>query len=408
VDYWWTDYGGCGGPADRSLFWSNYYFDAHIQAYRQNRPLVLSRYGGLGDHRYPIGFSGDTFQAFITLDFEVKMTPMAANVLFGYWSHDIGGFHNGNGSPGDGDPSNVTGSELLLRWIQFGAVSPICRTHCDHCERRIWLFPHFQWMRQALVLRNALVPYIYSYTRKTHETGIALVHPMYYENPTADEAYSYTAQYMFGDNIVAAPISTVSDKTTHAVQKSVWLPPGTWRNWNGTKSYTGPTVVNDNYYAQDIPLFVRSGVVIPLQTQDSVISPFADPIMWTIFPGASSGSGQIYEDDSESLDYLENQFSTTTVDYKQVSPTSLQITVNPTQGSFSGIPTTRKHIVQIRGWDNQPKSVMVNGQTIPPGTGTPGWYISNDAELDITAGALVISTGSFSIKTAVSVVVQIN
>jgi len=364
--------------------------------------LVLSRYGGLGNHRYPIGFSGDTFQAFLTLDFEVQMTPMAANVLFGYWSHDIGGFHSGNGSPGDGDPKNVTGSELLLRWIQFGAVAPIDRTHCDHCERRIWLFPHFEWMKQAFVLRNALVPYIYTNARNAFETGVSLVHPMYYANPNSEEAYSYKTQYMFGQDIIAAPITTVTNPQSHAVPKAVWLPSGVWVNWNGTKTYQGPIVVNDNYGVQDIPIFVRSGVVIPLQTAASVVSSFANPIMWTVFPGANSGRGQIYEDDGNSLDYMSNRYATTNVAYT-VSISTIMVNISPTSGSFSGMPTSRSHMVQIRDYINNPASVKVNGQTIPPGTGTPGWYISNTYTLDITQGALVISTGNLPVNSQISV-----
>jgi len=330
------------------------------------------------------------------------MTPMAANVLFGYWSHDIGGFHSGNGSPGDGDPKNVTGSELLLRWIQFGAVAPIDRTHCDHCERRIWLFPHFQWMKQAFVLRNALVPYIYTNARYAFETGVSLVHPMYYANPNSQEAYSYKTQYMFGQDIIAAPITTVTNPQSHAVPKAVWLPSGVWVNWNGTRSYQGPTVVNDNYGVQDIPLFVRSGVVIPLQTTASVVSSFADPVMWTVFPSANSGQGQIYEDDGNSLDYMSIYYTRTNVAYTSTA-TTIMVNISPTSGSFSGMPTSRYHMVQIRGYNNNPSSVKVNGQTIPQGTGTPGWYISNTYTLDITQGALVISTGNLPVNSQISV-----
>ena len=62
---------------------------------QNKRPLVLSRYGGLGNHRGPIGFSGDTLRRWDTLDYEIYMTSRASNVLFGYWSHDIGGFSGG-------------------------------------------------------------------------------------------------------------------------------------------------------------------------------------------------------------------------------------------------------------------------------------------------------------------------
>ena len=52
---------------------------------RGRRPLCLSRYGGWGNHREPIGFSGDTLRKWDTLHYEVYMTPRAANVGFAYW-----------------------------------------------------------------------------------------------------------------------------------------------------------------------------------------------------------------------------------------------------------------------------------------------------------------------------------
>lgn len=158
VDYWWTDWGGCesgtpgiptlthdergrcagwvhasGGSAGgctRVFWWGNYVFFSDptrfgsTAAGRANgkRGLVLTRYGGLGAHRYPVGFSGDAQQNYATLQYQVEMTPTASNVLFGWWSHDIGGFHNGTGYKGDEDPQSLRGSELYLRWLQFGAV----------------------------------------------------------------------------------------------------------------------------------------------------------------------------------------------------------------------------------------------------------------------------------------------
>jgi alpha-glucosidase (family GH31 glycosyl hydrolase) len=257
-------------------------------------------------------------------------------------------------------------------------------------------------MKQAFVLRNALIPYIYTNARNTYETGVSLVHPMYYANPNSQEAYSYKTQYMFGGDIIAAPITTVTNPQSHTVQKSIWLPSGVWVNWNGTQSHTGPTVVTNNYGVQDIPLFVRSGVVIPLQTAASVVSSFADPIMWTLFPGANSGSGHIYEDDGESLDYLNNKYATTNVAYTS-SPSTITVNISPTSGSFTGMPTSRSHMVQVRDYNNHPSSVKVNGQTIPSGSGTPGWYISMSYNLDITLGALVISTEKIPVNTQISV-----
>merc|ERR1711988_613486 len=173
-DWWWLDFPG--GASDISgwdlqepgqVWWSNHMFAEQARS-KGKRPVILARYGGLGQHRDGLGFSGDTFQEYSTLEFEIEMTSTASNVLFGWWSHDIGGNHNGGTTgydkhgtpvgpyPGDENPKNITGSEMLLRWIQFGAFSPIFRTHCEPtCNRYVWEFPHFREMRAAMRLRDA-------------------------------------------------------------------------------------------------------------------------------------------------------------------------------------------------------------------------------------------------------------
>ncbi len=113
------------------------------------RPLILHRWGGLGNHRYQVGFSGDVvpvspivlwlvaleiyyIQAWESLDFQVAFTLSASNVGYGYWSHDIGG-HTKPSPP-----------ELYTRWVQWGVFSPMFRTHstknADN-DRRIWVYP---------------------------------------------------------------------------------------------------------------------------------------------------------------------------------------------------------------------------------------------------------------------------
>jgi hypothetical protein len=110
IDYWWTDYKGCDAPtkgqypipqtngcpkakqqstSGSEMLWSNMIYDNMISR-TGKRPMVLSRYGGIGNQRYGIGFSGDTESAWPTLKYQVEMTPTAANVLQAYWSHDIG------------------------------------------------------------------------------------------------------------------------------------------------------------------------------------------------------------------------------------------------------------------------------------------------------------------------------
>src|SRR5438309_2329297 len=156
---------------------------------RGKRGLLFYRWGGLGNHRYQIGFSGDTTSDWPSLAFQPYFTATAANVGYAYWSHDIGGHLPG-----------VVGPELYTRWIQFGAFSPVLRTHTTknpEAERRIWAYPapYADIMHQAFVLREALIPYIYTEARRTYDTGVAFLRPLYYDSPEAEEAYHVPGEY---------------------------------------------------------------------------------------------------------------------------------------------------------------------------------------------------------------------
>jgi alpha-glucosidase (family GH31 glycosyl hydrolase) len=112
------------------------------------------------------------------------------------WSHDIGGH-----MPGAVDP------ELYTRWVQFGAFSPILRTHTTKnpdSERRIWAYPepYSAVMRSAYQLREAMQPYLYTEARRTYDTGVAFFRPLYYDWPEDDAAYTSKNEYMFGDQMM--------------------------------------------------------------------------------------------------------------------------------------------------------------------------------------------------------------
>ena len=319
-NYWWLDYpGGASGfsgwnqqePA--SLYWGNRMFAEHARGVKGARPVILARYGGMGQQRDGIGFSGDTFQSFKTLAFEVSMTPKASNVLFGWWSHDIGGNHNSGYSgyepgtkkpippafPGDEDPKNVTGSEMLLRWIQFGAFSPILRTHCEpSCDRYVWEFPDFEDIRAALRLRDALVPFIYTAGRRAIDSGISVVQPMYYSWPNDTSAYSHAAtQYMFGEHILVAPVTSPTSNVTGKATLSVWFPPSSslWVDFTTGEPVDGSKNV---WTKSEIPAFVEAGTVIPMRDSNKTI-------VWTAWLGGeSSGTGTLYDDAGDGLDYL--------------------------------------------------------------------------------------------------------
>ncbi|MGB7754004.1 MAG: TIM-barrel domain-containing protein, partial [Candidatus Acidiferrales bacterium] len=218
INFFWLDWQQEDTTSIAGLnptWWINYVFFTDQQR-QGKRALLFHRWGGLGNHRYQIGFSGDTISVWDSLAFQPYFTATAANVGYAYWSHDIGGH-----MPGAIEP------ELYLRWIQWGSFSPILRTHTTKnpdAERRIWAYPepYSDLMRESFARRYALQPYIYTEARKTYDTGLALLHPLYYEWPDAPQAYTAKNEYMFGDSMLADPVTQPVAKDSQLAKVQVW------------------------------------------------------------------------------------------------------------------------------------------------------------------------------------------
>jgi alpha-glucosidase (family GH31 glycosyl hydrolase) len=262
--------------------------------------MVMPRYGWLGQHRYCCGFSGDQTSEWQTLRAEVAMTATAANVGFAHWSHDIGGFR--------GDPT----PELYLRWAQFGALSPMYRSHgTKGSNRAYWSDQYaavFPLMRQALAMRLALVPYLYAAARNAHDSGMAAVHALYIDSPAEPRAYSSGQAFMHGDDLLVRPVTEphardgLRTMPCEGGQKapciSVWLPPSTagWIYWGGVLAglYTGTPVTGGNALVEageaQLPLFVKGGAVVPLLPRGALDATAAGvrgtAINWAVFTGA--------------------------------------------------------------------------------------------------------------------------
>ncbi len=187
ADFWWLDwqhYKETPIPGLTQLWWINYCFYTDMEKNSPKRPLLFHRWGGLGNHRYQIGFSGDAYSTWYGLNYQKYFTSTASNVCYGYWSHDIGGHVK----------TEQSTPELYTRWIQFGVFSPIIRTHSSgDFERRIWKYPieNYNAMHEAMLLRYALLPYIYTAANKAYRTGVSICRPMYYKHPENKEAYQY-------------------------------------------------------------------------------------------------------------------------------------------------------------------------------------------------------------------------
>jgi alpha-glucosidase len=350
-------------------WWINY---VHFtdQEREGKRPILFHRWGGLGNHRYQIGFSGDTVSVWDSLAFQPWFTATAANVGYAYWSHDIGGH-----MPGAVEP------ELFTRWVEFGAFSPILRTHTTknpESERRIWAYPepYSSILRATFQLRYALQPYIYTEARHTYDTGIAFLRPLYYDWPEANEAYDNKNEYLFGDEMLVSPVVTAGDKTSGLATEMVWLPKGEWIEWPTGKHFSGPTSVDRSFSIEQTPVYLKSGSIVPMQPQMSYSGEKpVDPLIvnvWPLAPGANS-SYTLYEDNGVAEQYQHGAFTRTPIKASQTGDT-LRVEIGPVEGSFPGMLNDRGYTVKLPA-DWPPASVTVNGVAVKQSgpTGKGGW-----------------------------------
>mmetsp|Transcript_59686 Transcript_59686/g.140550 ORF Transcript_59686/g.140550 Transcript_59686/m.140550 type:complete len:966 (+) Transcript_59686:118-3015(+) len=375
VDFWWLDWQQGEGWIEvlenisnlNPTIWLNYMFFTNPNRWSgSERPLILHRWGGLGNHRYPFGFSGDVEVSWESLRFQPYFTAMAANVAYGYWSHDIGGH------------TAPTDPELYTRWIQWGVFSPVFRTHCTKnplIKRLIWKYDdeYEEIMREAMVLRASLLPYIYTQAWHTRVSGLSMVRGLYFDFPAFEEAYSSSSsQYMFGDDFLLTPITHPVDPATGLAVQQIWVPPGSWVDVSAGLMLKGPSTLRRSYTLSEIPILVKSGAVIPrkgaAEARRKVLGSSREiprSIAFWVMPGAATGSGELYEDDGESEGYLKGEHAITTWSFAysdDMSTLSFAIT-QPEGASYHGMPSQREYEIAVyASWPA--KHVTVNSVDI--------------------------------------------
>lgn len=364
VDFWWPDWQqwleARQTPGLSNTFWINYTFFHHAaRQHPDRRPFIYHRWGGLGSHRYPLAFSGDTYASWATLSYLPQFTATASNVNYGYWGHDIGGhmFH-------DNQPN--TDPELYTRWLQYGVFTPIFRTHCTkdpRIERYLWNFPaHLFIMRDAIRLRYTLAPYIYNAARANYDTGISICRPMYYNYPEQDEAYKVPDQFFFGEDVIATAIMQPADSITHLAPRTIWFPEGRWYDCATGAMHEGERRDTLHYALSENPWYARAGAILPMNppTINNLQQP-CDTLVLTFIPGGD-GELRYYEDDGISKQYT-TQYATTHIS-RQYAGNTIRVRIEPREGSYAGASDSRSYWLLFPA-TFPPQSVSLNGREIP-------------------------------------------
>lgn len=358
VDFWWIDWqqGTKSKKAGLDPLWLLNHYHYLDTDRDERRPVVLSRYAGIGSHRYPLGFSGDTAINWSVLNFQPYFTANAANCGYTWWSHDIGGHMSGEHD-----------DELYIRWLQMAVFFPILRLHStsmDFLGKEPW---NFSWEAETLGteflrLRHKLVPYIYSMNYRTYNDGRALCEPMYYSYPEKAEAFDCKNEYMFGSELLVCSVTTKLDDKTKTAATKMWLPEGRWTNIFDGKIYKGGQEIVVNSPINTIPVLAKEGAIIPMSADSGNTWTCPEHLSISVYRG--NNTVDFYEDDGETANYKNGEFSITTMSVIEADDT-LKFTIKGGK-QLKCIPQQRIYTLDFKDVDEFDEvKVTINGVETP-------------------------------------------
>ena len=357
VDFWWIDWqqGTKTKIPGLDPLWALNHLHTEDANKGHKRGLILSRYAGLGSHRYPLGFSGDTVVTWKSLDFQPYFTNSASNAGYTWWSHDIGGHMHG-----------VQDDELYLRWLQYGVFSPINRLHSSNSPymgKEPWKKSYTvnKISENFLRLRHKLIPYLYTANYRTHTQGEPICMPMYYRYDTP-EAYKVKNQYIFGGQLMVCPITKPQDKRLNLSCVNVWLPEGRWTDIFNGRIYQGGKFVKMYRDLDCIPVLAPEGAIVPMYKNDRTndIS-LEQPLEIHIWRG--NGTYELYEDDGETKAYQNGVCAITKFELKEIK-NKLQLTITPPTDSHGLLPKEREFTLKFRDLDIEDIKIIVGNSPI--------------------------------------------
>lgn len=239
-----------------------------MEAEGQKNIMNLLRCAFTGSQRYgALVWSGDIDSSFKSLRNQLRAGLNMGIAGIPWWTTDIGGFHGG-------DIRTDEFKEVLTRWFEFGAFCPVMRLHGvrePHQEplgktgggrvgsgaaNEIWSYGDqvYEICKKYIELREKMRPYVREVMKAAHEKGDPVMRPLFYEFPDDKTAWEIDDSYMFGPDLLVAPILYEGQR-----ERTLYLPAGQWRNLHDGKIYEGCQNVTVDAPIDVLPVFARNG-----------------------------------------------------------------------------------------------------------------------------------------------------
>ena len=264
-----------------------------MKKHNNERPFVITRACYAGTQKYSTVWTGDNHSIWSHLQMAIPQICNLGLSGFAFAGCDVGGF------------SSDATKELLIRWAELGAITPLFRNHSAMGTKRQepWEFDDetISIYRKAVKLRYEIIPYYYDLFFEAANTGIPAFRAVVLEYPEDSNTYEINDEVMLGANILASPVVEQGKRN-----KLVYLPSGT--NWYDYYSYDK---FEPGYHIYDtpldkLPLFVKEGAIIPKYPNYESLD---DPknIIFEIYPG--DGTYIHYQDNGVDFNYEEGEYN---------------------------------------------------------------------------------------------------
>ncbi len=362
----------------------------------EKRVFILTRSAFAGQQRYGANtWSGDVNSNWQSLRNQIPAGLNFSLCAIPYWNSDIGGFFANSFNRGWSDGTkNPAYQELYVRWAQFGAFTPMMRSHGADLPREIYNFgqkgePIYDAIEKAINLRYSLLPYIYSTAWDVTKNQSTFMRALVMDFPQDNKTTNLNNEYMFGRSILVAPVVTAQyiPETTRRANRegnvdanasnisnaqtvdfnqekseTVYLPEGTkWYDFWTNFEYSGGQEVSITTTIDMIPLFVKSGSIIPFGPQVQ----YAEEKRWDnleirIYPGAD-GKFVLYEDENDNYNYQKGEYSTIEFLWND---SKRELTIGKCEGSFKEMLKDRIFNITIADGDDISQIINYKGKKI--------------------------------------------
>lgn len=220
--------------------------------------IVWARSAWAGCQRYPLHWGGDAACSWDGMAGSLKGGLHFGLSGFGFWSHDVPGFHSVPNFM-----NSVIPDDIYVRWTQFGVFSSHMRYHGSH-KREPWYYPNISHIiKDWWHLRYKLIPYLVEQGKKTAETGYPVLRALWIHHFNDKTCRHIDDQYYFGDDILVAPVMNSENK------RDIYLPEGKWIGFFDGKTYKGNQWYKNVVVAlEEMPVFVKYGAEIPIYPEN--------------------------------------------------------------------------------------------------------------------------------------------